>query len=552
MASDDTFRLRVLRTGSISIGLIITIGVLIRYGIAPFNIQVATINLVAGVLLISIRFLIDRGVPRHPLTLLFLLCVASIGFSSGLGAGGMNAPGTLSLSVIPLLGYLLAAHRGAIQGLIITFASVVLILLADYFDLALPVMSEDRLSLARSLNIALIALGTYAIGRAYETSRAISENALQRREQQIRTVIDTSPIGMVVIGENSVVRVLNRKSSELLPKLRADSSFLAAVPEAHAATVSAFLESSSRPSDNDTSRPSLLFSVAHDVETVWVHLEAVPFEPSYADNSQKLLTMTDVTEEVRAEEMRKAFVANSKMAALGEMAGGVAHEINNPLSIIVGKCGTLRSVLREENFDRARVTGELEKIANTAGRIAKITSGLLAFARSGDQDPPGRVRLRDLVDETLAFCSDRFAKAGLAIDVNLNGNEDILLTCRPSQISQVLLNLLNNAFDEVSNEAPPGKKQPEPWVRLDVEISESTVHFVVTDGGFGLPEAIREKVFNPFFTTKPIGFGTGLGLSISKGLIESHGGTLSYALDSRQKLHTSFRASIPLVPPNAS
>ena len=78
------------------------------------------------------------------------------------------------------------------------------------------------------------------------------------------------------------------------------------------------------------------------------------------------------------------------------------------------------------------------------------------------------------------------------------------------------------------------------------------LHFIVTDGGFGLPESIRDKVFNPFFTTKPVGFGTGLGLSISKGLIESHGGTLTYSLDSRLRRHTSFRASLPLVPPNAS
>lgn len=552
MAKDDIFRLRVLRTGSISIGLIVSIGVMIRYWIAPFNGYVASINFASGLTLISLPFLLDRGVSRNLLTPVFLISVASVGLSSGLGAGGMNAPGTLSLSVLPLLGYLLAAHRGALQGLFITFSTVATILVADYFDLTLPAINEDKLALARSLIIALVALGTYAIGRAYETSRAISENELQRREQQIRTVIDTSPVGMVVIGENAVVRVLNRKSSQLLPDLKSEATFLSALPEAQIQNVSQFLEASSRIGEPDSSRPNLLFPVARDEKTTWIRLEAVPFAPTFADNSQKLLTMTDVTEEVQAEEMRKAFVANSKMAALGEMAGGVAHEINNPLSIIVGKCGTLRNTLREENFDRARVSSELEKIANTAGRIAKITSGLLAFARSGDQDPPGRVRLRDLVDETLAFCSDRFAKAGVSMEVNMAGNEDILLTCRPSQIAQVLLNLLNNAADEVTNEAPPGKKQPEPWVRLDVELSDCMLHFIVTDGGFGLPESIRDKVFNPFFTTKPVGFGTGLGLSISKGLIESHGGTLTYSLDSRLRRHTSFRASLPLVPPNAS
>lgn len=552
MASDDTFRLRVLRTGSISIGLIITIGVAFRYIIAPFSIYVAAINLTGGLLLIAIRFLVDRGASRQRLNLLFLLCVASVGFSSGIGAGGMNAPGTLSLSVLPLLGYLLAAHRGAIQGLVITFSSVFVILLADYFEMTIPAVNEDKLAMARSLNIALIALGTYAIGRAYETSRAISESELQRREQQIRTVIDSSPVGMVVIGENAMVQVLNRMSVELLPNLKTESSFFAALPESQIKEVKAFLEKSPRINEPESSRPNIVFPINCDEECLWVRLEAVPFAPLHADKPQILMTLTDVTEEVRAEEMRKAFIANSKMAALGEMAGGVAHEINNPLSIIVGKCGTLRNVLREENFDRARVANELEKIANTAGRIGKITSGLLAFARSGDQDPPGRVRVRDLIDETLAFCSDRFATAGIKMDINMGGHEDILLTCRPSQISQVLLNLLNNAFDEVSNEAPPGKKQPEPWVRIEVELSESMLHFIVTDGGFGLPDTIRDKVFNPFFTTKPIGFGTGLGLSISKGLIESHGGSLTYSLDSRLKRHTSFRASIPLAPPNAS
>lgn len=544
--------MRFLRTGSTLLGGLVVTGLVVRYWIAPFNGVIAVTNLLSGLVLLSIPILIKKGFDRERLAILFLLAVASIGIASGLGGGGMKAPSSITLVLVPLLGWVLSSHRGAIVGLIGSLSSVLIILVAEHNELVLPFLNENRFSHAQGFIVSIMAVAAYTIGRVYEDSRTETETSLIQREQQIRTVIDSSPVGMVVIGENAMVQVLNRMSVELLPNLKTESSFFAALPESQIKEVKAFLEKSPRINEPESSRPNIVFPINCDEECLWVRLEAVPFAPLHADKPQILMTLTDVTEEVRAEEMRKAFIANSKMAALGEMAGGVAHEINNPLSIIVGKCGTLRNVLREENFDRARVANELEKIANTAGRIGKITSGLLAFARSGDQDPPGRVRVRDLIDETLAFCSDRFATAGIKMDIHMGGHEDILLTCRPSQISQVLLNLLNNAFDEVSNEAPPGKKQPEPWVRIEVELSESMLHFIVTDGGFGLPDTIRDKVFNPFFTTKPIGFGTGLGLSISKGLIESHGGSLTYSLDSRLKRHTSFRASIPLAPPNAS
>lgn len=240
-------------------------------------------------------------------------------------------------------------------------------------------------------------------------------------------------------------------------------------------------------------------------------------------------------------EQRTKAEYSAKLASLGEMAGGVAHEINNPLTIIQAIAEELEMQGESGKPNPERVASAARQIETTVNRIAKIIRGLRAFARDADRDPLHSVSLRKIVDDTLAFCQTRFKSHGVELEVGpISG--DLSIVCRPVQISQVLLNLLNNAFDAVD---PLESK----WIRLEVEDRGNRIALKVMDNGKGVPEAIRDRIMDPFFTTKEVGKGTGLGLSISKGIIESHSG--QFYLDPTSP-HTCFVAELPKSPTQAS
>lgn len=244
------------------------------------------------------------------------------------------------------------------------------------------------------------------------------------------------------------------------------------------------------------------------------------------DSSNKVVRIVglnwDVTEEVehaQAMDVQRSISANvAKMAALGEMAAGMAHEINNPLAIIMGKVQQIKDMFKNGEIDRVEAMDHCEKLQSTVNRIAVIIRGLRSFARDDRRDPMMPIVIENIVRETLSFCQARFANQGVELLVTEpfpNGK----IECHPGQISQILLNLLNNAFDAVVD-AP--KKQ----IQLDVVLEKDELIFRVTDWGPGVPATAAQKLFQPFFTTKPAGKGTGLGLSISKGIAENHGGKI--------------------------
>lgn len=225
----------------------------------------------------------------------------------------------------------------------------------------------------------------------------------------------------------------------------------------------------------------------------------------------------------------------SKLAALGEMAGGVAHEINNPLSIITALAGQLVELTSEPELDRAEVGEVASEIDLTARRIARIVAGLRTFSRDGSRDPFVRVKAQRLFDDALGLCAERFGLARVRID-HEPVDPELSVECRPTALLQVLVNLLNNAYDAVAGTASP-------WVRLSATARDGSAVIAVTDSGPGVPPEALSRIFQPFFTTKAVGKGTGLGLSISKGLVESHGGQLRYAPLGE---HTRFVVEIPL------
>jgi len=221
------------------------------------------------------------------------------------------------------------------------------------------------------------------------------------------------------------------------------------------------------------------------------------------------------------------------MASLGQMAAGIAHEVNNPITIIHGTAGLLKKAAQTPNRDQEKIVNGLERIEKTALRISRIIKGLRMFSRSGENDPATPTPLSEILEETLDLCRERFKD--YAIDLRIGSIPNVAIRCRPTQISQVLLNLLNNSFDAVS-------RGQEKWVRMDFESDSARVRISVTDSGPGLPEETQRRLMEPFFTTKEPGKGTGLGLSISRGIVEEHGGTLTYERENR---NTCFSITLP-------
>jgi C4-dicarboxylate-specific signal transduction histidine kinase len=184
-------------------------------------------------------------------------------------------------------------------------------------------------------------------------------------------------------------------------------------------------------------------------------------------------------------------------------------------------------------MDPDLVTESLLRIGNTVKRIGKIVKGLRSFSRSGENDPFVSTAVEQIVSDTLELCKERFRSQGIALKIG--PIPDKTIECRAVQVSQVLLNLLNNALDAA-------KKAEESWVELAVKEEGEGIVFAVTDSGRGIPPEIAARMMDPFFTTKDVGEGTGLGLSIAKGIVEDHGGSLEYDSGSA---NTRFRFRIP-------
>lgn len=275
-----------------------------------------------------------------------------------------------------------------------------------------------------------------------------------------------------------------------------------------------------------------------DDEVAYIHCTATPVFDEFGSATKLIGTNQDVTEQNLREQLLREhevkLVHASKMSTLGQMAGGVAHEINNPLAIIQGNAAMLMELAHDGDLSSKQVTRSAEKIVQTVERIARIIQGLRTFAHDGTGDPFSPASIHRIINDTLEFCEARFRSSGVQLQID-SIDPALSIDCRATQITQVLLNLLNNAFDAVSGSQSP-------WVRVKVESDSNYVSISVTDNGSGIPEAVAEKIMEPFFTTKDVGKGTGLGLSISTGIARSHQGELT--LNNRSK-NTQFVLRLP-------
>lgn len=219
----------------------------------------------------------------------------------------------------------------------------------------------------------------------------------------------------------------------------------------------------------------------------------------------------------------------ARLASLGEMAGGIAHEINNPLGILRTNIQLIDATVRSDSsespepIDAKEIIELTESSSKIIDRIAKIIRGLRSISRDSTEDPWSEVTLNVILDDVLGLCVEKFKSHGVQLILDLHEDaKEKVIHCSSVQLAQVLINLINNAYDAI-------EKLPQKWVKIAAEYDSSNQQIVlkVSDSGLGIPANVQEKLFAPFFTTKEIGKGTGLGLSIARSIIERHHGSLS-------------------------
>ncbi|MGD8727971.1 MAG: ATP-binding protein [Gemmatimonadales bacterium] len=247
---------------------------------------------------------------------------------------------------------------------------------------------------------------------------------------------------------------------------------------------------------------------------------------------------------VREADLRRAAVYHkmeytNKMAALGRLSAGVAHEINNPLSIITEKAGLLKDhlMLSEKLPPREKLIGLVNSVLNSAERCGGITHRLLGFAKHMEVQRE-TIDLDVLIKEVLGFLEKEAVYRDIHVDFNIPEDPPTLTSDR-GQLQQVFLNIVNNAFAAVDEGG---------HIEIGIErAGDDTVAVSVTDDGGGIPEEHLSHIFDPFFTTKKAG-GTGLGLSITYGIVQKLGGQIS--VRSRVGEGTCFTVTLPVSKPS--
>ncbi len=252
---------------------------------------------------------------------------------------------------------------------------------------------------------------------------------------------------------------------------------------------------------------------------------------------QPITELIKAKNDLRIQESRSQYTA--RLVSLGEFSAGIAHEVNNPLTIIEGSVSLMKVLLEDKDLDRSALDRAATKISETTNRIAKIIKSLRTLSGNAEEEPFTNVTFQSIVDPALEICQPKLIAHDIKLTVQ-SPPEKISLFGNEVQLSQVMMNLISNAIDAVK------EKVGERWIEIHYRASAEWIDILVMDSGDGVDEEIRAKIMDPFFTTKVSHQGTGLGLSISKSIIEGHQGTLSLLPDTQ---HTTFRMRFPRMNP---
>jgi len=252
-----------------------------------------------------------------------------------------------------------------------------------------------------------------------------------------------------------------------------------------------------------------------------------------------IVTTSDVTERVRSEEQ---LIQASKMATLGEMSAGVAHELNQPLSVIKTSASFLTKKIDRKEPVSPDILRELaDEMDSQVDRASLIINHLRQFGRKTDIRK-ANVQLNDCISGTFTVLGRQLELHGIKVELDLDKELPPIKGDR-NRLEQVFLNLIMNARDAMDEKQELAGQDVEKVLRISSKTADDRVVVKVSDSGLGMSEGVKEKIFEPFFTTKPVGKGTGLGLSISFGIVRDYDGIIE--VQSFEGRGTTFTISFP-------
>jgi len=361
------------------------------------------------------------------------------------------------------------------------------------------------------------------------TERKQAERLIRQSEERYRRLIAVSPLAIIVYRGDHVIFINDEglklfgavKAQEILGK----SHFDLFHPDCH----DLIRERVQQLLEGRTTVPVV------EEKIVTLDGRIVDVEVSkakYADEEGPAIVavIRDISERKRlTEQLRRT----ERVAELGTLASGMAHEIGTPMNVILGRAEYLMQRTQEEPLKKG-----LQTIVNQVERITRVMNQLLAFAR---RKPVERraLDLQKTIDDNLEIFEERLARHRITIERAFAGSCPPVLA-DADQMSQVVINLVMNALHAM----PDGGA-----LRVGVSPHDGMVRLTVTDTGHGIPKDVAAKIFEPFFTTKEFGKGTGLGLTVVKGIIEEHHGTI--AVESKSGTGTTFTIHLPVYQPNS-
>ncbi len=287
---------------------------------------------------------------------------------------------------------------------------------------------------------------------------------------------------------------------------------------------------------------SFLSRVKHkkkDGMPLFVNIRISPSE--YDDQKVFIVTTSDITKSLETEQQ---LIQASKLTTLGEMSTGVAHELNQPLSVIkTASSFLMRKTRKKETIEDQTLLTMLQKIDNNIDRATNIIDHMRQFSRKPDMGKE-KIRISDVIERAFEIFNQQLKIRGIEVVKNIEENLPEI-TGDPNRLEQVFINLLLNARDAVEEQWCDQKYKPgDKKIVLEARLENKNIVVEVGDTGPGISDIVAGKIFEPFFTTKEVGKGTGLGLSISYGIIKDCGGSIH--VDPRKREGATFIVTFPL------
>jgi PAS domain S-box-containing protein len=383
------------------------------------------------------------------------------------------------------------------------------------------------------------------------TERTVAEQARSVSEERYRNLFDHAPIGIAVLDTEGRVLDVNREATEIIhvPADALVGQMLADYETANVHIVDRLLASIRTLLDRGWVAPFEVEARDPSVEGGPLWLELFPSLLGEPGDSRYVHVMVrDITARRQAEREKRDLEAQlrhrQKLESIGTLAAGVAHEINNPVTGIINFAQVI-----SRRADPESGLGEFaQSIIAESWRVSDIVKSLLAFSRQ-ERVLVGSMELREIVDDTLMLVGAMLREDQIAIDVDVPADLP-RVNCRGQQIQQVLMNVITNARDAVRERFPNPDERAAPDRSITITGSAFTrdgtawTRLTVTDPGTGINPDISDRIFDPFFTTKPPPHGTGLGLAVSYGIVQEHGGALTF--ESKPGEGTRFCLDLPV------